>query len=60
MAKPLTISASLIKLESGEMEIQALLRLDGIKKSFGNTEVLRGIDLIVSRGEFITILGSCG
>ena len=37
-----------------------LLRLEGIRKSFGKTEVLRGIDLIVNKGEFITILGASG
>jgi spermidine/putrescine transport system ATP-binding protein len=42
------------------MEIQELLRLEGVKKSFGTTEVLRGIDLGVNKGEFITILGSSG
>ena len=42
------------------MEVQELLRLEGIKKSFGAIEVLRGIDLTVKRGEFITILGASG
>ena len=37
-----------------------LLRLEGIKKSFGAIEVLRGIDLTVNKGEFITILGASG
>jgi len=37
-----------------------LLRLAGIKKQFGNVEVLRGLDLSVGRGEFITLLGSSG
>jgi spermidine/putrescine transport system ATP-binding protein len=37
-----------------------LLRLEGIKKNFGETDVLRGIDLSVAHGEFITILGSSG
>lgn len=37
-----------------------ILKLDGIHKSFGGTPVLRGIDLSVHRGEFITLLGSSG
>ncbi|MDR0496959.1 MAG: ABC transporter ATP-binding protein [Treponema sp.] len=39
---------------------QELLRLEGIKKNFGSVNVLRGIDLVVNRGEFITILGASG
>jgi spermidine/putrescine transport system ATP-binding protein len=42
------------------VQAQELLRLEGIKKSFGRIEVLRGIDLSVNRGEFITLLGSSG
>jgi spermidine/putrescine transport system ATP-binding protein len=37
-----------------------LLRLEGITKRFGGVEVLRGIDLRVDAGEFITLLGSSG
>jgi spermidine/putrescine transport system ATP-binding protein len=37
-----------------------LLRLAGIKKKYGNVEVLRGLDLCAERGEFITLLGSSG
>lgn len=38
----------------------ALLRLEGIVKRFGETEVLDGINLTVNKGEFITLLGSSG
>jgi spermidine/putrescine transport system ATP-binding protein len=39
---------------------EEILHLEGIKKRFGETEVLRGLDLSVNRGEFITLLGSSG
>ena len=37
-----------------------ILRLSDIHKSFGQHEVLKGIDLDVSEGEVIVILGSSG
>ena len=42
------------------MKDNELLRLEGIRKSFGDVCVLQGIDLTVNRGEFITILGASG
>ncbi|MBQ1316746.1 MAG: ABC transporter ATP-binding protein [Lachnospiraceae bacterium] len=36
------------------------LRLAGLHKRFGNTEVLRGVSLQVAKGEFITLLGASG
>lgn len=38
----------------------SILELKNIKKSFGETGVLHGIDLNVRKGEFITLLGSSG
>ncbi len=37
-----------------------ILKLEQIRKSFGGTPVLNGIDLEVEQGEFITLLGSSG
>ena len=37
-----------------------LLRVEGLKKSFGETAVLRGVDFTVCRGEFVTLLGPSG
>jgi putative spermidine/putrescine transport system ATP-binding protein len=36
------------------------LRLDGIRKRFGQLEVLKGIDLDVASGEFVSLLGPSG
>ena len=39
---------------------ESILQLRQIGKSFDNTEVLKGIDLEVAQGEFITLLGASG
>lgn len=39
---------------------EIILELRGIEKSFGDTRVLRHIDLCIERGEFITFLGASG
>ena len=39
---------------------KAILQLKQIRKRFGEKEILRGIDLSVAAGEFITLLGSSG
>ena len=37
-----------------------LIELKGIKKSFGDTDVLRGVDLYIRKKEFLTLLGPSG
>jgi polar amino acid transport system ATP-binding protein len=37
-----------------------MLRLEGVKKRFGNLEVLRGVDLELQRGEVVCVLGPSG
>lgn len=37
-----------------------LLELSGLKKSFGDNAVLRGIDLRIERGDVLTIIGGSG
>ncbi|WP_367924856.1 ABC transporter ATP-binding protein [uncultured Ruthenibacterium sp.] len=39
---------------------ETILALQNITKRFGDTQVLRGIDLEVQKGEFVTLLGSSG
>ena len=38
----------------------ALLQVEGIKKSFGGNEVLKGIDFELEKGEVLAIIGSSG
>jgi ABC-type polar amino acid transport system ATPase subunit len=39
---------------------QAIVRVEGLHKSFGNLEVLRGIDMEVDKGEVVVIFGRSG
>jgi ABC-type polar amino acid transport system ATPase subunit len=39
---------------------EAMVRLQGIRKRFGELEVLRGVDIDVARGEVVCILGPSG
>ncbi len=38
----------------------SLLRLDGVRKSFGSVEVLRGVDLDVGEHEVVCLIGASG
>lgn len=37
-----------------------MIKLEGITKSFGSLQVLRGIDLAINRGEVVSIVGPSG
>ena len=39
---------------------QAFLKVSGIRKKFGSTEVLKGIDLSLAKGQVLAIIGSSG
>ena len=39
---------------------EPLIRVEGLRKSFGSLEVLKGIDLAVNPGEVVTIIGASG
>ena len=42
------------------MTTDPILRLDGIVKRFGDFTALHGIDLDITEGEFLTIVGPSG
>ncbi len=38
----------------------ATIRIDNLRKSFGTHEILKGIDLEIADGEFVSFLGPSG
>ena len=46
--------------EESYREKPVVLELKNIKKTFGDVAVLKGINLSVRAGEFLTLLGSSG
>ncbi len=42
------------------MATSALLAIDGLHAGYGETQVLRGIDLAINQGEIVAVLGSNG
>ena len=39
---------------------EALLKIDGLKKSFGNLDVLKGLTTTISKGEVVVMIGPSG
>ena len=37
-----------------------MIKLEGITKSFGSLQVLKGIDLEINKGELVIIVGALG
>ena len=42
------------------MAAEPIVRISGLRKRYGTNEVLKGIDLSVTRGEVIAIIGKSG
>lgn len=47
-------------MANGQMDDQVLLRLEGLKKAYDGTQILKGVSLDVHAGEFVTLLGPSG
>ncbi len=46
--------------ETAPAAVRPAIRIEGLHKSYGKTEVLKGIDLEVARGEVVVVLGPSG
>jgi ABC-type polar amino acid transport system ATPase subunit len=53
-------SAEVVPGEEAAVRGDVVVRLDGIRKSFGTTEVLHGVDLTVHAGEHVVVFGPSG
>ena len=54
------VPESLARRPNAPAEAEPVVRLEAVHKSFGDNEVLKGIDLSVASGEVLTIIGPSG
>ena len=40
--------------------MEAIIRMENVKKSYGQENVLQGLSLDIEKGEFLTVVGSSG
>jgi phospholipid/cholesterol/gamma-HCH transport system ATP-binding protein len=59
-AVPSEASATSVTSVTGVVPAEAIIRVVGVRKSFGAREVLKGIDLDIARGSVVVILGGSG
>ncbi len=45
---------------AADLASEPMMRIEGLRKSFGDHEVLRGVDLDINPGQVVTIIGSSG
>lgn len=55
-----TNTSSTLSNSASTLQANPLLEVSGLRGGYGRTEVLRGIDLIVNKGETVALLGSNG
>ena len=60
MAEMLNHGAESRAAGRGEAPTQPMLALTGVRKLFGGTEVLHGVDLAVRKGDVVAVLGPSG
>ena len=57
---PWTVTVATTAVEEHDVHEHAMVRLEGVRKSFGDNLVLDGIDLTVGHGEVLVIIGPSG
>lgn len=46
--------------QTGQLSAEPIIEIFGLTKSYGELEVLKGVDLVIHRGEVVAILGPSG